>query len=128
MEGVGPVRNFMPSQRAEDCQSHGCKIDLRVRLEPQMRLINWFIQGLIVFVFLVLLFGPHEWGFPLGLVAFAAMGFWALLFPQGALGTVKRLRGRANDPSLWWVPRLVGAFFVAFALIGALAIVFHPGR
>jgi hypothetical protein len=25
-----------------------------------------------------------------------------------------------DDPSLWWVPRLIGGFFVAFALLIAL--------
>ena len=53
---------------------------------------------------------------------YAIVGAWALLYPQGVLGWAKTAHPSidVDDPSLWWVPRLIGGFFVAFALSIAL--------
>ena len=83
--------------------------------------MDYFIQGVTLAAFVAALLSPRKWGFPLVLGAFAAMGIWALLFPQGPFRWVKRLGVPENDSALWWVSRLIGAVFVTFALIGAIA-------
>jgi hypothetical protein len=92
-----------------------------------MRLANWVVQGVVVATFLALLLAPEKWGFPLGLVSLGIVGAWALLYPQGVLGWAKTAHPSidVDDPSLWWVPRLIGGFFVAFALVIALFSVFR---
>ena len=44
------------------------------------------------------------------------------LYPQGVLGWAKTAHSSINvdDRSLWWVPRLIGGFFVAGALMFVL--------
>lgn len=90
-----------------------------------MRLMNWFIQGITMAACLFALLRPEsKWGFPLMLVCFAAVGIWAMLFPQGPLSWVKGLRERADDPALWPLPRAIGGIFVGFAIIGATLFLF----
>jgi hypothetical protein len=85
------------------------------------------VQGVAVATFLALLLSPEKWGFPLGLVSLGILGAWALLYPQGVLGWAKTAHPSidVDDPSLWWVPHLIGGFFVAFALVIALFSVFR---
>src|SRR6266478_7360516 len=87
-----------------------------------MRVANWVAQGIVVATFFALLVSPQKWGFLLGLVSLGVVGVWALLYPQGVLGWAKAAHPSidVDDSSLWWVPRLIGAFFVAFALTIAL--------
>jgi hypothetical protein len=51
--------------------------------------------------------------------------FLGTLIPEGVLGWVKTAHPSLdiNDSSIWWVPRLIGAFFLFFVLVLALA--FH---
>jgi hypothetical protein len=46
-------------------------------------------------------------------------GRLALLYPQGVLGWAKTAHPSidVDDPSLWWVPRLIGGLFVVLALL-----------
>jgi hypothetical protein len=90
-----------------------------------MRLADWFVRAVIFATFLALLLAPEKWGFPLGLVSLGIVGAWALIYPQGILGWAKTAHPSINvdDASLWWVPRLIGAFFVAFALLLRLFVV-----
>ena len=57
---------------------------------------------------------------PLGLIAFGIAGVWALVYPQGVLGWAKKPHSRMDDPSFWWIPRLIGGFFLGFTLLIAV--------
>jgi hypothetical protein len=48
---------------------------------------------------------------------------WALLYPDGVLGWAKTAHPAldVNDSSIWWMPRLIGAFFLFFVAVLALA-------
>jgi hypothetical protein len=87
-----------------------------------MKLADWVVRAVIVATFVALLLAPEKWGFPLGLLSLGIVGAWALLYPQGVLGWAKTAHPAidVDDPSLWWVPRLIGGFFVALALVIAL--------
>ena len=87
-----------------------------------MRLADWVVRAVVAGTFLALLLSPEKWGFALSIASLAIVGAWALLYPQGVLGWVKTAHPSldVDDPSLWWVPRLIGGFFVAFALLIAL--------
>ncbi len=57
------------------------------------------------------------------LVCFVAFGVWVLFYPEGILGWAKTAHPSldVNDSSMWWIPRLIGAFFLFFVLVLALA-------
>lgn len=61
--------------------------------------------------------------FPLVLVCFAVVGLWAMLYPEGVLGWAKTAHPGidVNDRSIWWLPRLIGAFFLIFVVVLAVA-------
>jgi hypothetical protein len=86
-----------------------------------MKLADWVVRAVILATFFALLFAPEKWGPRLGVVSLGIVGAWALLYPQGVLGWAKtahpRIDVNVDDPSLWWIPRLIGGFFVAFALV-----------
>jgi hypothetical protein len=73
----------------------------------------------VVATFFVLLVAPERWRFPFGLACCAIVGVWSMFYPQGMLGWVKTAYPGidADDPSIWWVPRLIGACFVVFTLL-----------
>lgn len=89
-----------------------------------MKLADWFVRGLVVLTFFALLVSPEKWGSPLGLVCSAVVGIWAVLYPEGILGWAKTAHPNIDveDRSIWWVPRLIGACFVAVVLLIALAL------
>jgi hypothetical protein len=97
--------------------SHNWRIDSLL-----MKAADWAVRAIVVATFVALLLAPEKWGFPLGGISFGVVGAWALLYPQGILGWVKTAHHSidVDDPSLWWVPRLIGGFFVAFALLIAV--------
>ena len=74
---------------------------------------------LAVLTFFDLLLAPDEWGFPLVLFLFAALGAWSMLYPQGVLGCAKTAHPGidVDDRSIWWVPRLIGGFFIVIVLL-----------
>jgi hypothetical protein len=97
---------------------------LRVmRRIEQLRLTDWTVRTLIVLTFFAYFVAPSRWMFPLVLINFAAVGAWALLYPEGILGWVKTRHPDldVNDSSIWWVPRLIGALFLFFVVVLALA-------
>jgi hypothetical protein len=55
------------------------------------------------------------------MISLVMVGGWALLYPQGVLGWAKTPHPSididVDDPSLWWFPRLIGGFFVVFAVL-----------
>jgi len=61
--------------------------------------------------------------FWLGMACSAAVGVWLELYPEGVLGWLKLAHPSidVNDSSIWWIPRLIGAFFLVFALFFVLA-------
>ena len=87
-----------------------------------MKLADWVVRALVIATFFALLLAPEKWGFPLGLISLGIVGTWALLYPQGVLGWAKTAHPSidVDDRSLWWVPRLIGGFFVAGALMFVL--------
>ena len=60
---------------------------------------------------------------PAGASLLCCGGLWAMLFPEGVLGWVKTAHPATdvNDSSTWWLPRLIGAFFLLFAVVLAIA-------
>ena len=89
-----------------------------------MRLTDWIVRALVVATFLVLLLAPDKWGFPLVLISFGVVGAWSIFYPQGVLGWAKAAHPGldADDRSLWWIPRLIGACFVTVVLAITLLI------
>lgn len=87
-----------------------------------MKATDLAVRALVVATFFALLLSPEKWGFPLGVISCGVVGAWAVLYPQGILGWAKTAHPtiHVDDPSLWWVPRLIGGFFVVFALLIAV--------
>ena len=88
-----------------------------------MKVADWAVQAVVIAAFLALIVAPEKWGVPLGLISFAIVGAWALLYPQGLLGWAKKAHPSidVDDSSLWWVPRLIGVFLIGvliFVLFG----------
>lgn len=98
-----------------------------VRRIEQIRVTDWAVRTLVVLTFLAFFVAPGRWIFPLVLFCFGAVGLWALLYPEGVLGWAKTAHPNlnVNDTSIWWVSRLVGAFFLFFVLV--LALTFRSG-
>lgn len=94
-----------------------------MRRMEQVRLSDWAVRTLVVVTFFAYFAAPSRWTFPLTLVCSGALGVWALLYPEGVLGWVKTAHPDldVNDSSIWWVPRLIGAFFLFFVAVLALA-------
>jgi hypothetical protein len=88
------------------------------------KVIDYFIPFPALAVFLGLLFLPDTIAWPLTLISFFVIGLWAVLFPQGVISWVKTAHHQLDetDPALWWLPRLIGTFFMLFA--GAYGLVF----
>lgn len=93
-----------------------------MRRMEQVRLTDWAVRALVVVTFFGYFVAPSRWALTLGLVCFVAVGVWALLYPEGVLGWAKTAHPAldVNDSSNW-VPRLIGAFFLFFVLVLALA-------
>lgn len=89
----------------------------------EQRFTDWTVRALVEVTFFVYFVAPSRWALTLGLVSFAAVGVWALLYPKGVLGWAKTAHPAldVNDSSIWWVPRLIGALFLFFVLVLALA-------
>jgi hypothetical protein len=89
----------------------------------QVRLTDWAVRALVMVTFFAYFVAPSRWALTLGLLCFVAVGVWALLYPEGVLGWAKTAHPAldVNDSSIWWVPRLIGAFFLFFVLVLALA-------
>ena len=94
-----------------------------MRRMEQVRLTDWAVRTLVVLTFFAYFVAPSRWIFPLVLVSFVAIGVWALVYPEGVLGWAKSAHPTldVNDSSIWWVPRLIGAFFLFFVVVLALA-------
>ncbi len=94
-----------------------------MRRVEQVRLTDWAVRTLVVLTFLADLVAPSRWILPLTLICSGAVGIWALLYPEGVLGWAKAAHPviNVNDSSMWWLPRLIGAFFLVFAVVLALS-------
>jgi len=92
-----------------------------------MKLTDWVARAVVVATFFALLLAPRKLGFPAGLICFAVVGIWAILYPQGLLGWAKTAHPviDINDRSIWWVPRLIGSIFVVVTLLIAFAFVWQ---
>lgn len=84
---------------------------------------DWAVRTLVVLTFFAYFVAPSRWVFPLVLVCFGSVGVWALLYPEGVLGWAKTAHPAldVNDSSIWWIPRIIGAFFLLFVAVLALA-------
>ena len=89
----------------------------------QVRLTDWAVRTLVAVTFFAFFVAPSRWMFSLLLVCFGAIGVYALLYPEGVLGWAKTAHASldVNDSSIWWVPRLIGALFLFFVVLMALA-------
>lgn len=90
-----------------------------MRRIEQVRLSDSAVRTLVLVTFFAYFVAPSRWMFPLVLVCFAVVGLWAMLFPEGVLGWAKTAHRTidVNDSSMWWVPRLIGAFFLVFVVV-----------
>ena len=87
-----------------------------------MRLANWVVQGVVVATFLALLLAPEKWGSHSELSPLGSWEHGHCCTLRACLAGPKQLTRALmlTSASLWWVPRLIGGFFVAFALVIAL--------
>jgi hypothetical protein len=94
-----------------------------MRRIEQVRLTDWAVRTLVVLTFFAYFVTTGRWMFPLVLLCSGAVGLWTLLYPEGVLGWAKTAHPSldVNDTSIWWIPRLIGAFFLFFVLVLALA-------
>jgi hypothetical protein len=94
-----------------------------MRRMQQVKLTDWAVRMLVVMTFFAYFAAPSRWMFGLGLVCSGAIGIWALFYPEGVLGWVKTAHPAldVNDSWIWWVPRLIGVFFLFFVVVLALA-------
>jgi hypothetical protein len=94
-----------------------------MRRTQQVRVTDWIVRTLVMVTFFSYFVAPIRWGFPLMLVCAGAVGVWALLYPEGVLGWAKAAHPTldVDDGSIWWVPRLIGAFFLVFVVVLAIA-------
>jgi hypothetical protein len=92
-----------------------------------MRLISFFISVLTMAACIASLFLPGRIGNGLILASFVAVGLWSLLFPAGMLGWAKAAHPEIDpsDESWWWLPRLIGAGFLAFVAIVVVMTILH---
>jgi len=92
-----------------------------MRRIQQVKLADWAIRALVVVTFFAFFAAPSRL-FPLVLLCFAAMALWAMLYPEGVLGWGKTAHpaNDVNDRSIWWLPRLMGAFVLLFVIVLAL--------
>ena len=98
-----------------------------MRRIEQVKFSDWAVRTLVVVTFFAYFVAPSRWMFPLMLFCFGAVGLWALFCPEGVLGWAKSAHPAldVNDSSIWWVPRLIGAFFLFFVVV--LALTFRDG-
>jgi hypothetical protein len=98
-----------------------------MRRIEQVRLTDWAVRTLVMLTFFAYFVTPR-WMFPLVLLCFGAVGLWALLYPEGVLGWARTAHSEldVNDSSIWWIPRLIGALFLFFVLV--LAVAFRTSR
>ena len=84
-----------------------------------MRAIDYFLRILTVAAAIGLLFLPNKIGFRLLCASFFAVGLWSILFPPGIIGWARTAHPELDplDTSLWWLPRFLGALFIAFSVL-----------
>jgi Ca2+/Na+ antiporter len=94
-----------------------------MRRMTQVRLTDWAVRTLVIVMFFAFFFAPSRWVLPAVLVCFAIVGLWGIVYPEGVLGWAKTAHPiiDVNDSSIWWIPRLIGAFFLFFVVVLALA-------
>jgi hypothetical protein len=91
-----------------------------------MKVIDYFMRALVAVTFVTLLACEKTAALLVGF-SFFAIGIWGILYPQGILGWAKTAHPGIdiNDESIWWVPRLIGTFFIAFVVLFAAAFLFR---
>jgi hypothetical protein len=79
-----------------------------------VRVTDWAVRTLVTVTFFAFFFAPSHWVFPLVLVCFAVVGALGMIYPEGVLGWAKAAHPGidVDDSSIWWIPRLIGAFFL----------------
>jgi hypothetical protein len=88
-----------------------------------MKVSDWVVRVLVTLTFVALLVAPDKYGGPMGFVSLIVVGAWSILYPQGVIGWAKTAHPSldVDDSSLWWVPRLIGCFFLVFAILIGVA-------
>lgn len=88
-----------------------------------MKASDSVVQVLVTLTFVALLVAPDKYGSPMGLISLIVVGAWSIIYPQGIMSWAKTAHPSldVDDSSLWWVPRLIGCFFLVFALLIAVA-------
>ena len=85
-----------------------------------MKVADRVVRAIVLATLCAFVLAPWKWMLPLGLISFGIMGAWALIYPQGILGWAKKPHPSIDDPSRWWVPRLIGGFFLGLTLLIAV--------
>jgi hypothetical protein len=93
-----------------------------MRRIQQVRITDWAVRTLVVMTFFSYFVAPGRWMFVLMIVCTGAISVWLLLYPEGVLGWLNTTRPtiNVNDSSIWWVPRLIGAFLLIFFVLLAI--------
>jgi hypothetical protein len=89
-----------------------------------MRAINRFLRVATTAWCIGFFFLPAHIRAVAALGLFFAVGFWSLLYPPGLLGWARTAHFEIDptNKELWWVPRVIGAGFVAISILGVLRI------
>lgn len=93
-----------------------------MRRAKQVRLTDWAVRILVAGTVVAFFVVPNQWGSALMLVSLVAIGVWSIVYPEGVLGWVRTAHPSldVDDSSIWWVSRLIGAFFLVFAVLVGL--------
>lgn len=82
-----------------------------------MKVADRVVRAIVLATLCAFVLAPWKWMLPLGLIFLGIAGAWALIYPQGILGWAKKPHPRIDDPSFWWVPRVIGGFFLGVSLL-----------
>ena len=85
-----------------------------------MRVADRVVRAIVLATLCAFVLAPWKWMFPLGLISLGIAGARALIYPQGVLGWATKPHPTIDDPSLWWVPRLIGGCFLGLILLIAV--------
>jgi hypothetical protein len=88
-----------------------------------MRMIRYFIYGLTLAAVFASLFLPDAIGWKLIRASLFFGGLWPVLFPSDYVRWLQAARHdlRPLDPTLYWIPRLVGSGLMVLSLAMVLA-------
>ena len=94
-----------------------------MRRLQQVRISDWAVRTLVTVTFFAFFVAPERWILRLMFANLIGVGIWGLLYPEGVLGWAKTAYRDLDveDSSIWWVPRVIGCFFLVLAIFVGVA-------